>query len=247
LSIRLDNIPDLSLVFPLFNEEQNIVSLISSISDEFDKHNINYELVMVNNGSLDSTGKILRERSKSNPRLKIVTIEKNQGYGLGIIKGLRNASGKYLGFMCGDGQIAPADIVNVYFNLQNGDCDLSKVVRVQRQDGLIRYLNSLVYNLLFRRVFGIPSADINGTPKIFKRALFEKLDLLSKDWFVDCELMIKTSLLSVKMKEIPVVFLPRKDGSSNVRIGHVVEFIRNMIRYKFGREIRRWKKKELSS
>ncbi|MEW6075880.1 MAG: glycosyltransferase family 2 protein, partial [Candidatus Omnitrophota bacterium] len=128
----------LSLVIPLYNEADNIRELIGTLSAALEKEKIEYELVLVDNGSSDATGALIEEYARADNRIRRVNVRKNIGYGWGIIKGLEAAEGEHLGFMCGDGQIKPADVVRVYRKLTEERLDLCKVRRVYREDGLQR-------------------------------------------------------------------------------------------------------------
>lgn len=223
----------LSLAIPLYNEESNINKVIIPVLSELEKGKVNYELILVDNGSHDKTGQLIRELAERNNKLKIVRIEVNQGYGYGILKALEEASGKYVGFICGDGQVEPSDIVRVYHKLISDDLDLCKASRVIRQDGLQRKIISFFYNLFFSLLFvSIKSKDINATPKIMKREVYEKLNLKSRDWFIDAEVMIKCEKMGCKIQEVPITFYQRKEGVSNVRFSTILEFIKNILRYK---------------
>ena len=166
---------------------------------------------------------------------------------MGIINGLKIASGEYVGFMCGDGQIKPEDVIRVYREIEQGNCDLAKVKRVSRENGLLRKMVSLVYNHLFRLMFRVASRDINGIPKVFHKDWLERFHLTAKDWFIDAEIMIKAKYLNLKVGEIPVEFLRREKGRSHVEFTTILEFARNMFNYKFGRGIKEWKQKALKS
>ena len=81
------------------------------------------------------TSELIQALAKRNNKMRIVEVKLNQGYDRGIINGLEAASGKYVGFMCGDGQINPGDILKVCYELVNDSLDLCKVRRVVRLDG----------------------------------------------------------------------------------------------------------------
>lgn len=135
--------------------------------------------------------------------------------------------------MCGDGQIAPRDVLRVYRQFVEDDLDLCKVVRVERHDGFQRRLMSRCYNFLFRLLFPVGSRDINGTPKLMRRQCYQQLNLVSKDWFIDAEIMIKASKNAYRIGHVDVSFMPRTGGGSNVRLTTSLEFIRNMLRHRF--------------
>ena len=237
-----------SLVIPFYNEEKNVRSVVSELIAELEKADVDYQLVLVNNGSVDETPRILEELAGEKPaRITVVHVPVNQGYGWGIINGLKLASGEFVGHMWGDGQINPGDVVRVFDNIQDNSCDLSKVKRVVRKDGVIRRFLSVVYNLLFLIAFDVKTLDVNGSPKILKRESLNKVCPTSKDWFIDAEIMIKAKYLNLRISEVPVEFLHREKGRSHVRVTTLLEFARNMINYKLGGGVKAWKQKVLRS
>ena len=89
----------------------------------------------------------------------------------------------------------------------------------------------------------IGSIDINGSPKILPRALLDALDLKSKDWFLDPEMMVKSHYLGARVLEMNVFARMRGSGLSHVRASTCVEFFRNLIRYRFSRDLKEWRAK----
>jgi len=223
---------ELSLVIPCYNEEKNIGKEATELVNELTSSNIDFELILVDNGSYDDTARILNDLAKRCPQIKVVTVKKNEGYGWGIINGLKNCNGSYVGFLCADGQISPKDVIKVFKKLKSEDLDLCKVRRIKRYDGLYRLFLSKSYNFLFKFFFPVPTNDVNGTPKIMKYNCYNKLNISSKDWFIDTEIMIKAKIFGFKIGEVPVEFKKREKGKSNIKFTIVFEFIRNLIRYK---------------
>jgi glycosyltransferase involved in cell wall biosynthesis len=225
--------PDLSLTMPMYNEEKIASQVISQIQDVFDKENIDYELVIVNNGSRDKTKEILESLSSKDPRTKVVNIEVNQGYGWGIINGLNNCTGSIIGYVDGDNQIPPEDLIKVYKKLKETDSNFAKGIRYNRGDGIKRIIASFFYNGLFHILFWTSSRDINSKPKFFKKEFYNQLNLESKDWFIDPEIIIKAKKLKIKPKEILVQFHKRREGKSNVSLKTIKEFTKNLLYWRF--------------
>lgn len=236
---------ELSLILPAYNEEANLQGVISSLVETFERAKIDYELILVDNGSSDRTAEIIRQLINQNPRLKAVSVQVNQGFGWGVICGLKRAHGRFIGYMGSDGQVAPQDVVKVFKAVAVSGYDVAKVKRVVREDGFARKVLSFFYNWLFTWLFQVKSQDINGTPKIFRGELLKEFDLVSKDWFIDAELIIKASYLKQRLTEIPIRFSPRRQGHSNVNIATIVEFLKNMLSYRMGRRLKRWQKSKL--
>ena len=231
----------ISIVIPFYNEEECFQDMLGPLVHALES--IDYELILVDNGSRDATGDLIDKAIVANHRLKKVRIENNQGYGWGIINGLKMSKGEYIGFMCGDGQISAKDVVKTLLELRDSSCDMVKVHRVKRKDGWVRIFTTRIFNAIVPFLFGLKSRDLNGTPKIFSRKVFGYVDLESKDWFIDVELMIKSEFLGLDIREVPVAFEARKQGTSHVSIlKAVLEFIKNVYRFKTGKHYRQWKK-----
>jgi len=234
---------NLCLVIPFYNEEKNIETVVHMLSCSLKDASINYRLVLVNNGSIDNSRQILEQLKKENPeRITIVNIEKNQGFGWGIINGLAKAKETYIGYMGGDGQIKAEDVVKVIHKLQTGKFDLTKINRVVRNDGILRKFLSFIFNHLFSALFRVSSTDINGSPKIMRGELLNVIQPVSRDWFIDAEIMIKAKYLNLSIGEVPIEFLHREKGSSHIRFTTIGEFLLNMFNYKFGGGIQEWEK-----
>jgi len=225
---------DLSVIIPFYNEADNLPAVPRNIARALEAARVDFEVLTVDNGSHDRTGDLLRALSDEQPAIRVVTVARNEGYGWGVLSGLREARGEYVGFMGGDGQIAPSDVVRTWRRLQDDRLDFCKATRVVRKDGWRRRLITTLTNMIFPLLFGVRTRDINGTPKMFRASYLPELDLRSKDWFLDAEVMIKLTRLGARMGEVPVTFLPREKGSSNVRFSAIWEFLRNIARVLLG-------------
>ncbi len=243
--MKSDREPDLSLVLMFYDEEENVVRVVGDLVSTLEGAGFDFNLILVDNGSRDRTSRLIGDLTGSDPRLKKVTVKENLGLGWGVISGLSAAEGVWVGYMAGDGQVDPADVVKL-LNLREERYDLIKVRRKQRQDGFVRAWISNVYVMLLCLAFGLPFYDINATPRIFRKKLLDRLQLKSRDWFLDAELMIKSRFLGLSVAEVPITFLKREGGSSSVTPRTIFEFLKNIARYRFGKELREWKKEARS-
>lgn len=233
---------DLSLVIPLYNEAENIPFSLEPLIAVLNSSDTDYELILVDNGSLDLTNVLVKAIAEKEKRVKVVEIKKNQGYGWGIMNGLRRAEGEFIGYMCGDGQVKREDIIEVIKEAKSKKYDLVKVLRVSRHDGIKRKIITVTCNIMMQLFFGISTWDVNGTPKIFRRELLDKFNIKSCDWFIDTEIMIKSKMLKLKVHEVPIDFFPRAKGESSVNFFAILEFLKNIYKYKVGGDIRAWQK-----
>lgn len=228
---------DLSLILPVHNQEKIIIPVVAEIIKDLNKHKIDFEILLVENGSSDKTHIVIKQLASNNSRIQALTAKK--GYGSAIIKGLEEAKGKYVSYMPSDGQLDPKLIAQLYKIITVNNYDLIKIRRISRES-FIRTIRSNVFNILTRALFKITVVDINGSPRIFLRNWLPILKIQSKDSFIDAEMSIKAYYLGWKIKELPTLTLPRLGGKSTVNFRTVLEFIKNLIYYKKNRSLKTW-------
>lgn len=221
-----------SLIMPMYNEEAIAEKVITETITSFEQKNLNFELIIVKNGCKDKTGEIIDQLAKKDSRIKTVLIPINQGYGWGIINGLNAASSPIIGYVDGDGQVPPEDIIRVLKGFENPNTMFTKGIRYNRGDGLKRICASFAFNGLFKILFLSTARDINGKPKFMRKELYNTLHLESKDWFIDPEIILKVLHKGYKPQEIEVHFDERKKGKSNVSLKTVSEFAKNLVKWR---------------
>lgn len=231
---------ELSLVLPVHNQETIITSVVQKINQVLKKAGIKNEIILVENGSTDNTLIVIKNLAKKYKNIKGLVAPK--GYGSAILAGLAISKGKFVSYMPSDGQLDPKLLPKLFNLIKSGKYDLVKIKRVSRES-LIRTIRSKVFNILARLFFKIPVLDINGSPRIFERKWLPILDLQYQDSFIDCEMAIKANFLNWKIKEIPAKTLPRLGGKSTVNIKTVIEFLINIASYRFGNQLKIWRKK----
>ncbi len=228
--------PALSLAIPLYNEASGVSAVAASLASTLEKAGIAYQLVLVDNGSRDATWPTIQGIARRNPRVDVLHLPRNAGYGGGILAGLELARAPVLGYLWGDEQVGHYAVVTLFRWIEAGKADMGKVRRVVRLEGLRRAALTRVYHAVFPLFFPLPSRDVHGCPKLFTRDAWERLQPSSRDWFLDAEIMIRARELELRIKELDVVAYPRSTGTSHVRWSTVVEFARNLTGYR----TRRW-------
>ena len=227
--------PDLSITMPIYNEGKSILKTAHSLIKELKKNKIDYEVVLVNNGSKDNTDFYIKKLLKENKRIKRVHVKINQGYGWGIINGLKACTGNYIGWVDGDGQIRPEDVTSCLKYLKtNREVSFCKGVRKQKYGTPQRKFVSHLFDILFTMLFFKFIKDINAKPKIMKKEFYEKLNLKSKRWSIDVETLIKCIKNNIKIGNIEVEVLSRTEGKSNVKPIIILEFIIALLKARFG-------------
>jgi len=240
-SLRL---PEVSIAIPCYNEEDCIGQTAPELITAFQLAGIALELVLVDNGSTDGTGGVIDEMISRGLPIRKVHFKVNEGYAAGIIGGLEACSAPVIGFTHADAQVAPHDVVTAFRLMEHREERvLAKVRRRFRQDSWRRKVVSIIYNGMMQVVFGwLGVIDINGSPKFFSRRNFEAMALVSRDWFLDPEIVLKARALGLRAIEIDVEGHARNGGVSHVKPATMLEFLKNIYRYRFGAYYRNWKR-----
>lgn len=211
------------LVLPCYNESQSLEFLIRRARVAAEANGFqegDFRLVMVENGSRDQSRKRFEELAQNpelSPWFKMVPIDINQGYGYGVITGLRATEAPIIGWSHADQQCDPADAFKAYAllmeNLNQGRKVLVKGFREGRnwKDIFV----SRVFEMLARLLLGLRVFEMNAQPKVFPRTLLAKLVDPPKTFAFDLYVLYHAQKESLPIETIPVLFPPRVHGLSN--------------------------------
>lgn len=205
---------DLSIVIPCYNESEAIPSLVDQCRDSL-SNNLNIEFIFVDNGSTDKTYDVLKLHlaKPQNSFGKLIKLEKNIGYGNGIIEGLRNASGVVYAWTHADLQTDPKDVINAYLKFEDSlKCNkcFVKGKRVNRNffDSFFTFGMSIISTILLKkRLF-----DINAQPKMFNNIFFKELKNPPLDFSLDLFFYYKALSKNMQISTFPVYFKKRHSG-----------------------------------
>jgi dolichol-phosphate mannosyltransferase len=202
--------PAVSVVVPLFNEEENVPILQSELSSAL--IGLDYEIIFVDDGSGDHT----QERITLGPRIRVLRFEKNAGQSAALYAGLRNARGETAVLIDGDLQNDPADIPRLLAEIERG-ADLVCGFRAQRKDTLVKRLTSRVANFVRSRFTKDGVRDTGCTLKAMRRECVGSL-LPFKGMHRFIPALVKGA--GYRLVEIPVNHRPRKFGQSKYGLGN---------------------------
>lgn len=220
--IRL-GVMELSLVVTLYNEEDNIKPLLQKINDALG--GIDYEVVLVDDGSTDSTVK--RIKQESNQRVKLLIFNKNYGQTTALAAGIDHALGKFIVTMDGDLQNDPEDIPEMMAWLISGNWDVVAGNRKNRQDGLfIRKIPSKIANKIIRKLSGVHINDYGCTLKIFRKDIAKNLDLYGD---LHRFIPILATLKGARITQVDVKHHPRIHGQSKYGLGRTFKVMSDLI------------------
>jgi glycosyltransferase involved in cell wall biosynthesis len=206
----------LSYFFPAHNEEANLAGLVEEALATLPGLADAFEIVIVNDGSRDETGRIADELTAANPGLvRAVHHPTNLGYGAALRSGFRAARHDHIAFTDGDRQFHVADLGRLIDRAAGADGPDAVVgYRIKRADPLVRTLYARAYRLANRIFFGLRVRDVDCACKLFRREALEDVGVESGGAFFSAELMIKLQAAGRTLAEIGVPHYPRTAGSA---------------------------------
>jgi glycosyltransferase involved in cell wall biosynthesis len=219
-----------SLIIPCYNEASNLPLLLARCKELAARHDV--EIILVDNGSTDSTIEVLNNLLPQYPGCRSIRIENNQGYGFGIVSGLKVAKGEILGWTHADMQTDPQDsLYGLDLFEQHGDNIFVKGRRYGRpfMDVVFTVGMSLFETLLLAR----PMWDINAQPTMFSRSFFESWIVSPDDFSLDLYVYYQAQQSGLKVYRFPVRFGKRVHGVShwNVNWASKRKFIRRTVEF----------------
>jgi glycosyltransferase involved in cell wall biosynthesis len=203
---------ELSIFFPFWNEEENIERVVSAAIPVAENISETWEIIMVDDGSTDNTAKIARKLAEKDKRLRLISYSPNRGYGSALKEGFKNSKYEIIVFNDGDGQFDFSEVTRFIDKIDS--CDIVIGFRKKRRDNLKRHvlMNLLkVWDFVF---FGFYFSDIDCGFKMFKKeAVEELLPLRSEGAMITTEILAKSKIKKLKMREVEVTHYPRKFGA----------------------------------
>lgn len=217
------NHPQLSIVVPLYNEEDNVAPLLERVRAAV--QGVAYELILVDDGSSDAT--VARVEAANDPNVRLLVFARNFGQTSAIAAGIDEAAGDYIVTMDGDLQNDPADIPLMMEKLQKENLDIVVGYRANRQDGMVlRKIPSKLANKLIRVTTRVHVSDYGCTLKLFKSNIAKRLDLYGE---LHRFIPILSQLHGARMAEMPVRHHARVHGVSKYGIGRTVRVLSDLL------------------
>jgi glycosyltransferase involved in cell wall biosynthesis len=240
------NPPDISFIMLCYNEQESIPYTIPEFVRAFGAARVRLELVACDNGSNDRTSEIIKQFAAEGLPVVYHRVDVNEGYGNGVLKSIPVCTAPWIGIIPADGQVDAEDVVKLFQVIRHTDGrTIGKVRRRFRMDGFARKVVSVIYNGLMWALWpGLGTIDVNGLPKIIHRDVIDAMKLESRRWFLDPEIMIKARYLGVRVLELNVFARMRSNGLSHVRTSTCLEFIKGVVRFRFGSALSEWRRSD---
>lgn len=212
----------LSIVVPLYNEEDNVVLLTKKIHESLEGYN--YQIIYVDDFSKDSTRKIVN--AMNDYKVHLIALKKNYGQSLALAAGIDYAEGDFIITMDGDLQNDPTDIPQMLQYAVNGEYDLVTGIRQKRQDSLVKKIPSKIANFLVRRITNLDIKDNGCALKVFSKDIAKDLNLYGE---MHRFITLLAYLEGAQIKQVPVKHHARHAGVSKYGLERVFKVIADMM------------------
>jgi glycosyltransferase involved in cell wall biosynthesis len=224
--------PTVSIVIPAYNEASNLAQTVEHVSTVANELGKEYEIILVNDGSLDQTEAVARKLAKRLPHTRLVSHRPNRGYGGALKAGYAAASRDWIAIFPADGQFDFSEIGRLL--AKTGEAELICGYRQYRRDAPMRLLNAWGWNSLVRLLFGYLCRDIDCGFKLFRRDILAQVPLESNGAMIDTEFLVGAKAHGYRIAEVPVTHLPRLGGkATGAKPAVILRAFRDLLRFRF--------------
>ncbi len=168
---------DISVIIPLFNEEESLIELHKWIQSVMSENNFSYEVIFIDDGSKDGSWNVIKQLSSENSCVKGIKFQRNYGKSAALQKGFEKASGRVVITMDADLQDSPDEIPALYELIVNSDYDLVSGWKKERHDPLSKTIPTKLYNWAARKITGIYLHDFNCGLKAYKLEVVKSIEI----------------------------------------------------------------------
>lgn len=212
----------LSIVVPLYNEEDNVVLLTKKIHESLTGYN--YQIIYIDDFSSDKTRKVVKDMDDN--KVHLIELKKNYGQSLALAAGIDYAEGDYIITMDGDLQNDPSDIPQMLEHAIGEEYDLITGIRQKRKDSLVKKIPSKIANFLVRRVTKLDIKDNGCALKVFTKDIAKELNLYGE---MHRFITLLAHLEGAQIKQVPVKHHARHAGVSKYGLERVFKVVADMM------------------
>lgn len=204
---------NISFFFPAFNDEGTVEKLVEDAIGVFESVANDYEIIIVDDGSLDNTGKVADEIARKYSKVKVVHHLYNIGYGAALKTGFATSKHELIFYTDGDHQFDPAELKELLPWIE--EYDIVSGYRVDRADSRTRRIASKLYNFMILLFFRIRLKDVDCAFKLLKREVVQASGrYINNGAFICAELFFRAKRQGYKIKQVPVHHYSREYGKS---------------------------------
>lgn len=200
----------ISVFFPCYNEQANVAKVAEQAVGVLEGLGADYEILIVDDGSADGTGRIADEIAAGNDRIRVIHHERNLGYGAALQSGFRAARKELVFYTDGDGQFDLAEMPALLPLM--ADYDIVSGYRINRQDNLVRKINGWLWTKVTGLVFSLNIRDIDCAFKLYRRRIFDEITMESTGALIDTEILARAVRKGYTVAQKGVHHYPRTAG-----------------------------------
>ena len=219
----------IALIIPALNEESVLLKVLDDIYSSTFGFFDQVELILINDGSVDSTGQIMNKFAEMHPNTRVIHNPKNRGLGASFQIGLKYASSEYVMLLCGDGGLPAQSLPTIFSEVGNADLIIPYMVNLKKIKSKQRYFLSRTYVFLLNVISGFNLHYYNGLP-IYRRAFFEEMTVKSSGFGFQGEILVKLLKSGCTFKEVGVEGAEETGKSDALRIRNILSVARTFAR-----------------
>lgn len=225
----MQKLKSLSICFPCYNDAGTIGTLVATASAVVSRLTEDYEIIVVNDGSSDTSAQVLEELQKRYRDLKVVHHAVNQGYGATLRDAFQHATKEWIFYTDGDGQYDVWELTKLVAQVHEG-VDIVNGYKIARQDPFYRIFIGHAYNWINKLLFGLRIRDIDCDFRLFRRAILDKITLTSTGGEICVELIQQCEALGLSFAEVSVSHYHRVVGRSQFfHLANIVHCLRGLL------------------
>jgi hypothetical protein len=210
---RTTGVRDVSVFFPCYNDAATIGGLVTRATRTIDELGIEGDVIVVNDGSTDDSAGVLTATAAQEPRLRVVTHERNGGYGAALQSGFAAADHEWVFYTDGDGQYDPGELAELVARA-NHDVDVVQGYKLERGDNLARRLIGRLYHHFVSFFFGLRIRDTDCDFRLIRSSVLEGIELTETSGVICVELVRKLQDAGARFVEVGVHHYARVSGRS---------------------------------
>jgi len=230
-----------SVVVPIYNEVGLTKHAVSGINAFLQQYFTDYEIVIIESGSTDGSGRVCDELAHAERRIRVIHEGARNGFGSALTLGCKRATKDLVWLVTVDLPFPLESVLRALPLLDRYECVLS--YRVNDRRPVARRIQSVIYNTMVKLALGIRVRHVNSAFKLFKRHVVQALDLRSKGWFVDAEILYEIECRKTPYVEIPVELVDRVAGRSSVGPLSAASVMKELARFVVETRARRWRER----
>jgi glycosyltransferase involved in cell wall biosynthesis len=206
-------LPGVAILLPCFNEAENVRTAVAEARAAATKAALRHEILVVDDGSSDGTGDLVRQLAAADPSVRLLVHESNRGYGAALRTGIAAATMPWILLTDADLQFDLGQLVDV--TPLTADYDLILGRRTPRRDPLHRRVYGHTWNWLVRRALELPVRDVDCAFKLARTELLQSLELRSTGAMISPELVARSLAAGAGLVEVDVAHRPRRAGAQS--------------------------------